>query len=107
MSPAARKAHFVLPASTFAEMEGTFTNFEGRVQRFAQALLPPGMARPPWLSGSAVLARLGKGRMFTSAGAAFAGMAQEIDAYRGMSYESIAWHGGPTAGAESGVATAS
>ena len=54
LSPAARNAHAILPVTTFAEMEGTFTNFEGRVQRFHQALQPAGLARPAWL----VLARL-------------------------------------------------
>jgi hypothetical protein len=39
-------AHFVLPVTTFAEQEGTFTNFEGRVQRFWPALQAPPLARP-------------------------------------------------------------
>ncbi|UCG75277.1 MAG: molybdopterin-dependent oxidoreductase, partial [Gemmatimonadota bacterium] len=52
--PAARAADAILPVTGFAEMEGSFTNFEGRVQRFGQALRPPGLARPAWL----VLARL-------------------------------------------------
>jgi NADH-quinone oxidoreductase subunit G len=46
--PAARNAHFVLPATTFAEMEGSFTNVQRRVQRFWPALQVPGMARPAW-----------------------------------------------------------
>jgi len=33
-------AHFVLPCAAFAEMSGTFTNFEGKVQRFRKALEP-------------------------------------------------------------------
>jgi NADH-quinone oxidoreductase subunit G len=48
LSEAARNAHFVLPSTTFAEMEGTFTNFNNRVQRFWPALQVPGMARPAW-----------------------------------------------------------
>lgn len=36
----ARMAAAVLPGATYAEKEGTFTNFEGRVQRFHQAFLP-------------------------------------------------------------------
>jgi NADH-quinone oxidoreductase subunit G len=48
MAPAARNADFVLPATTFAEMEGSFTNVESRVQRFWPALQAPGMARPAW-----------------------------------------------------------
>jgi NADH-quinone oxidoreductase subunit G len=42
----ARMAHAVLPGVTHMEKEGTFTNFEGRVQRFAQALPPLGESRP-------------------------------------------------------------
>jgi NADH-quinone oxidoreductase subunit G len=48
LTPAARNAHFVLPAATFAEMEGSFTNVNGRVQRFWPALQVPGMTRPAW-----------------------------------------------------------
>jgi predicted molibdopterin-dependent oxidoreductase YjgC len=33
-------ANVVLPGATYAEKDGTFTNFEGRLQRFQQALLP-------------------------------------------------------------------
>ena len=33
-------ANAVLPGATYAEKDGTFTNFEGRLQRFQQALLP-------------------------------------------------------------------
>src|SRR5690606_16271248 len=42
MGDAARNADFVLPATTFAEMEGSFTNLNGRVQRFWPALQVPG-----------------------------------------------------------------
>ncbi|MEK7869709.1 MAG: molybdopterin-dependent oxidoreductase, partial [Nitrospirota bacterium] len=37
-----RQAHFVLPACTYAEKEGTFTNLEGRVLRVRQAMDPLG-----------------------------------------------------------------
>jgi NADH-quinone oxidoreductase subunit G len=33
-------AHAVLPAAAYAEKDGTFTNFEGRVQRFCRAIPP-------------------------------------------------------------------
>lgn len=44
-----RYAHVVLPTTTFAEMEGTFTNMEGRVQRLRQAISPVGSSRPGWM----------------------------------------------------------
>ena len=42
---AAAHAHYVLPLTTFAEQEGTFTNHENRVQRFWPALQAPGDRR--------------------------------------------------------------
>lgn len=47
-SEAARTAHVVLPATTFAEADGTFTNLEGRVQRVRRAIAPVGASRPGW-----------------------------------------------------------
>ena len=41
-------AHVILPAASFAEKAGTFTNTERRVQRVRPALPPPGQARPDW-----------------------------------------------------------
>ena len=39
-------ADVVLPASTFAEKDGTFTNTERRIQRVRKAILSPGEAMP-------------------------------------------------------------
>jgi NADH-quinone oxidoreductase subunit G len=103
LSPAARRADIVLPAPTFAEMDGTFTNFEGRVQRFTQGTRPPGLARPIWMSGSVVLARLGGGGPFTSAAMAFAALADEFSAFSGLSYEKLGLRGAVWAAAESGA----
>src|SRR6266516_3223371 len=53
---ASARAHLVLPSAAYVEREGTFTNFEGRVQRFRTALDPLGEARPDWL----ILSMIGK-----------------------------------------------
>ncbi len=45
LTETAQRADVVLPAASFAEMEGTFTNLTGRVQRIRGALRPPGEAR--------------------------------------------------------------
>jgi len=42
----AESAQIVLPGATHAEKDGNFTNFEGRIQPFKQALLPIGEALP-------------------------------------------------------------
>jgi len=41
-------AHVVLPAASFLEKDGTFTNTDRRVQRIRKLLDPPGEARPDW-----------------------------------------------------------
>ncbi len=41
-------AHYRLPATSYAEEEGHFTNFEGKIQKYEQALLPLGEALPDW-----------------------------------------------------------
>ena len=45
---AARHADVVLPAASFAEKDGCFTNTERRVSRVRAAVAPPGDARPDW-----------------------------------------------------------
>jgi predicted molibdopterin-dependent oxidoreductase YjgC len=41
-------AHFRLPATAWLEEEGHFTNFQGQVQSYRQALKPLGSAKPDW-----------------------------------------------------------
>jgi formate dehydrogenase alpha subunit len=48
LSETARLADVVLPAASFAEKEGTFTNTERRVQLLHAALPAPGEAKPDW-----------------------------------------------------------
>jgi NADH-quinone oxidoreductase subunit G len=75
LSPAARNAHFVLPSTTFAEMEGTFTNVQRRVQRFWPALRAPGMSRPAWQILGVLLAGIGDAGAPGTAADAFNGLA--------------------------------
>jgi formate dehydrogenase alpha subunit len=44
----AQIADVVLPATSFAEKDGTFTNSERRVQRVRKAVEPIGVSRPDW-----------------------------------------------------------
>jgi NADH-quinone oxidoreductase chain G len=46
MTETARLADVVLPAASFAEADGTFTNMTGRVQRLHKALRPPAEVKP-------------------------------------------------------------
>ena len=93
MSAAARTADFVLPVTRFAEQEGTFTNFEGRVQRFWPALQPPPLARPAWQILGVVLAGLGQGDAPASAADAFLLLGEWYGEFAGLSYDTIGSRG--------------
>jgi formate dehydrogenase alpha subunit len=54
-----RLAHVVLPACTYAEKEGTFTNLEGRVLRVRQTMDPIGESLPDWHILTAIASGLG------------------------------------------------
>lgn len=97
----AREADAVLPIVTFAEMDGTFTNFESRVQRFHQALQPPGIARPAWMVLSRVLSALDDGAEVNDAASAFEAMAGEVP-----TLEDLSWSGLGLKGAVAGAVSA-
>jgi NADH-quinone oxidoreductase subunit G len=92
-SAATRHADFVLPVTTFAEQEGTFTNHEGRVQRFWPALTGPGMARPAWLIAGALVAEVTKETGPRSAAEAFSQLASAVPAFAGLTYDGIGARG--------------
>ena len=48
MTETAEIADVVLPAASWAEKDGTFTNTDRRVQRVRPILDPPGEARQDW-----------------------------------------------------------
>jgi formate dehydrogenase alpha subunit len=59
LTETARLAHVVLPATSFAEKEGSFTNTERRVQRVRRAVEPVGESRTDWEIISDVARRMG------------------------------------------------
>jgi formate dehydrogenase major subunit len=59
LSETAEFAHVVLPAASFAEKDGTFTNTERRVQLVRKAINPIGESRPDWWTVCQVARRLG------------------------------------------------
>jgi NADH-quinone oxidoreductase chain G len=48
MTETAKLAHVVLPASGWAEKDGTFTNMEGKVQRVRKIVEPASQSMPDW-----------------------------------------------------------
>ncbi|MCX7616851.1 formate dehydrogenase subunit alpha [Tepidiforma sp.] len=97
----AQLADVVLPACSFAEKDGTFTNSERRVQRVRPAIPPVGASRPDWAIIADLARRMAPGagidpRQFAygSAAEVFAEMARLTPQLRGISYERLDREGG-------------
>src|SRR5688572_662613 len=98
----AERADVFLPAASFAEKDGTFTNSERRVQRVRAALPPPGEARPDWSITAELAKRVARrvgvdvGRQFDYAGPAeiFDEMARLTPFLGGLSYARLEREGG-------------
>lgn len=88
----AATADIVLPSAVYAEKDGTFTNFEGRVQRIRKAVEPLGQSRPTWQILSELLRLQGAGA-FSSAEAVFDELSSKHEAFRNLSYKKIGSHG--------------
>jgi NADH-quinone oxidoreductase subunit G len=83
-------AHVVLPACSFAEQDGTFTNLAGEVQRVHKAIDPVGGARPDWMAPGHVARLLESDPGYrNSAARVFAAMAEVVPAYAGISYAEL------------------
>jgi len=66
LTETAELADVVLPAASFAEKEGTFTNTERRVQRVRKAIEPPGEARDDLTIISMISSKMGYNHIFES-----------------------------------------
>ncbi len=85
----ARLATYVLPAASFVEKEGTFVNFANRVQLIHEAVPPLGDARPDWMIFRNLAKRFGRALPYFEAQDVFNALAEEEEAFRGLSYRSI------------------
>jgi len=82
-------ATWLLPAAAWVERDGTFTNFEGRVQRFRPAVAPAGEALPDWDVVGRVLTALGGDHAATRAEHWFRDLARTVEAFAGMTYATL------------------
>ena len=90
MTETAELADVVLPAATFAEKEGTFTNTERRVQRVREVLKPLGEAKPDWWITCELAKRLdGKGFDFSEPKQVMQEIATVVPSYQGITYERL------------------
>jgi predicted molibdopterin-dependent oxidoreductase YjgC len=93
LNPTGRYAGVILPSATYAEKEGTFTNFEGRVQRINKAVEPLGESLPDW----EIIARLARLLRFSypyaSAREIFKEIVTAVPAFNGLTYKVIGSQG--------------
>jgi predicted molibdopterin-dependent oxidoreductase YjgC len=80
-------ADVVLPAASFAEIDGTFTNNDGMVQRVRQSIPPVHQAKADWVITAELARELGIDFGFQmSASAVFREIEARVPAYSGLRY---------------------
>lgn len=89
MTETAQMADVVLPATCFAEKDGTFTNTERRIQMVRKAVEAPGQARADWEILSDIMRRLGYNAEYSSPAAIMAEIATLTPQYGGITYSRL------------------
>ncbi len=80
-------ADVVLPAASFAEVDGTFTNSDGFVQRVRQSIPPVHSSKADWIITAQIANELGVDFGFQmSASAVFREIAEHVPAYSELRY---------------------
>ncbi|HMB16668.1 MAG TPA: NADH-quinone oxidoreductase subunit NuoG [Pelovirga sp.] len=92
LTDSAKYADVVLPAASFAEKDGTFTNAERRIQRLRAGIKSPGEAKSDFVVFQSLLHKLQKNAPDTPA-AAFGELAGEVPGYAGIHYQQIGAQG--------------
>ena len=91
-------ADFIFPVAAWAELDGTFTNKQGRVQRINAAFPPPGESMPVWQWVSEIAQSWKKESLkYTHINQVFADLAETIPSFKGLNYEKIGKEGTPPA----------
>lgn len=87
LTETAQLADVVLPATSFAEKDGTFTNTERRIQRVRKAIDPVGNAKPDWWIICQIAKRMGgEGFDFEHPSQIMAEIASLTPSYGGVNY---------------------
>lgn len=82
-------ADVILPACSFAEKDGTFTNTERKVQRIRKAIDPLGQSMPDWEIIRNLSGLMGYEMNYSSPEEVFDEMRRLTPQYRGISYQRI------------------
>ena len=89
LTETAELAHVVLPASSFAERLGTFTNTERRIQKYRKAVKAPGVSRPDWEIITSIANEMGARWKYDHVSQIMNEIADVTPIYRGISYDRI------------------
>jgi formate dehydrogenase major subunit len=89
LTETAEFADVVLPATSFLEKDGTYTNTDRRVQIGRQVLDPPGEARPDWEIIREISRRIGMPMEYASVSDVFDEMVALSPAYHGLEYDNL------------------
>jgi len=89
LTETAQLADVALPAASFAEKDGTFTNTDRRVQRVRTALPKPGEARDDWSIVCDIATRAGYPMSYGSPSEILDEIASVSPIYGGMSFDRI------------------
>lgn len=83
-------ADVVFPAASFAEVDGTYTNNTGFVQRVRKAIDPIHQSKPDWMITSMIAKEMGVEFGYNlSTTAVFKAIAENIPAYSGIRYPDL------------------
>jgi NADH-quinone oxidoreductase subunit G len=80
-------ANALLPAAVWSEEEGTYTNYQGRVQFAGQALTSAGDAMPVWEIFAGLLYAGGESRLWLSYGEVFQDMKESVACFGNVTLE--------------------
>ncbi|MHC5011198.1 MAG: formate dehydrogenase subunit alpha [Planctomycetota bacterium] len=89
LTETAEVADVVLPATSYFEKTGTYTNTDRRVQLGQTALAPPGDARLDWEILCDVMTRMGVPQHYDGIEDVFIEFAELTDSYRGLRYDHL------------------
>lgn len=89
LTETAELADVVLPAASFAEKDGTFTNTERRVQRVRKAIEPVGDAKPDWQILMELMNRLGYNEKYLHPSEIMEEIRTVVPQYGGITYDRI------------------
>jgi formate dehydrogenase major subunit len=89
LTETAEVADVILPATSFFEKDGTYTNSDRRVQIGRKVLDPPGQARLDWQLVCEIATRMGHPMNYESAEEVFAEFTSLAPSYAGLDYENL------------------